>query len=245
MSESENVQLPVGPADLIRPRQALARLAVSSTAAEIAENATGIVPTYADEYNYPTDDLEQAIRILGRAEELLALSVVYARERGASWADIGQSLGITRQSAHERFAERERAWVDALDRPFTLGEIAGSTGVQTVVVTRLPDALGDPDFTIDYLDKWCAEHIATVPNASTGVESAKMVSAKLPRHTRFTEMASVIRTSDYLRDSETVTAAERDAHEIRKQAVFSDRDLMRRGTVLAEDRRPDTDRHRV
>jgi hypothetical protein len=39
-------------------------------------------------------------------EDLTRLAVADARAGGASWADVGQALGITRQSAHERFTGR-------------------------------------------------------------------------------------------------------------------------------------------
>lgn len=34
--------------------------------------------------------------------------VANARRLGASWADVGLALGVTRQSAHERFRRWER-----------------------------------------------------------------------------------------------------------------------------------------
>ena len=44
--------------------------------------------------------------------------MVFEREQGASWQDIGAALGISRQTAHERFAEVEQRWKDALRRPW-------------------------------------------------------------------------------------------------------------------------------
>ena len=40
-------------------------------------------------------------------EQLEAQAVAAARERGASWADIGSALGISRQAAWERFAPED------------------------------------------------------------------------------------------------------------------------------------------
>lgn len=42
-----------------------------------------------------------------QAERNLARSVRRARELGATWASIGASLGVTRQSAWERFSSEE------------------------------------------------------------------------------------------------------------------------------------------
>ncbi|MEV0327951.1 hypothetical protein AB0H63_16115 [Micromonospora echinospora] len=49
----------------------------------------------------------QALGILAEVERwqrpLIERAVVAAREAGLSWAEIGNALGISRQSAHERF----------------------------------------------------------------------------------------------------------------------------------------------
>lgn len=37
------------------------------------------------------------------ADELLRLAVVDAKDSGSSWADIGYALGVTRQTAWERW----------------------------------------------------------------------------------------------------------------------------------------------
>lgn len=47
--------------------------------------------------------VKDAARHLGRAESDLRTSVARARERGATWQQIGDALGISRQAAHERF----------------------------------------------------------------------------------------------------------------------------------------------
>jgi hypothetical protein len=42
----------------------------------------------------------------GRADQArrdLHVAVAQARERGASWAEVGQALGVTRQTAQQRF----------------------------------------------------------------------------------------------------------------------------------------------
>ena len=49
----------------------------------------------------------QALGVLAEVERwqkpLIERAVVAAREAGASWSEIGTALGITKQSAHERF----------------------------------------------------------------------------------------------------------------------------------------------
>jgi len=43
-----------------------------------------------------------------RTRDLMEEAVAACREHGASWAEIGTALGISRQAAHERFGRRER-----------------------------------------------------------------------------------------------------------------------------------------
>jgi len=52
-------------------------------------------------------ELLRLARLRGRLEylqELLPLTVAEARAAGASWQQIGEALGMTKQSAHKRFA---------------------------------------------------------------------------------------------------------------------------------------------
>ena len=45
-----------------------------------------------------------ALRLSEAAERLARAEVIAARELdGASWADVGKALGVSRQTAHERF----------------------------------------------------------------------------------------------------------------------------------------------
>lgn len=45
-----------------------------------------------------------AIKLSAAAERLARSEVVAARELdGASWRDVGNALGVTRQTAHERY----------------------------------------------------------------------------------------------------------------------------------------------
>ncbi len=54
----------------------------------------------------------QSLGVLADVERwqrvLLEEAVAAARAGGASWVEIGQALGITKQSAHERFSKRLR-----------------------------------------------------------------------------------------------------------------------------------------
>jgi hypothetical protein len=63
----------------------------------------------------------QALGVLAEVERwhrsLIEQAVAAARGAGSSWADIGAALGITKQSAHERFSTTTRN--KRSDRPVT------------------------------------------------------------------------------------------------------------------------------
>ena len=47
--------------------------------------------------------LEAASRLRQAAEALVTELVVQARNEGATWADIGEALGVSTQAAHQRY----------------------------------------------------------------------------------------------------------------------------------------------
>jgi hypothetical protein len=54
----------------------------------------------------PLDGLCQSARVAGALDKLQRHLVKQARSSGRSWTEIGESLGISKQSAWQRFAER-------------------------------------------------------------------------------------------------------------------------------------------
>lgn len=54
-------------------------------------------------------DLVDEIPLLAEVlDDIAEARVVQARAAGASWADIAERLGVTRQAAHKRFGEAAR-----------------------------------------------------------------------------------------------------------------------------------------
>lgn len=51
--------------------------------------------------------IPEAVEGVSRAEMQLRVVVDAARRAGWSWGSIGEVLGVSRQSAHERFARKE------------------------------------------------------------------------------------------------------------------------------------------
>ena len=68
------------------------------------------------------DHVSSAVRIsehLGElADHLIGHFVDQARRTGASWTDIGQSMGVTKQAAQKRFVPRASDWGDLLSGAF-------------------------------------------------------------------------------------------------------------------------------
>jgi hypothetical protein len=68
------------------------------------------------------DHVSAAVRIsehLGElADHLIGHFVDQARKAGASWTEIGQSMGVTKQAAQKRFVPREIDWQNLLTEAF-------------------------------------------------------------------------------------------------------------------------------
>lgn len=178
---SERSGPPPAPADIDYPRAALARLAYSQAAREIADAAANEVPTLSDAWAHGAEYVQQAAAILASAETLLTRAVIYARERGASFADIGEALGIARQTAHVRFRRAIDDWGRALDQP----EGSNDNGLR---YSRLPEGAHDPDQAVARLDLWCTEHVTDATSvvrqhAERDGVTDRMVSTGLPSHT--------------------------------------------------------------
>jgi hypothetical protein len=69
-----------------------------------------LIETIACAHDQPLDQLSGAVLLaehLGElADSLLGHFVDQARRAGASWTEIGRSMGVTRQAAQKRFVAR-------------------------------------------------------------------------------------------------------------------------------------------
>jgi hypothetical protein len=55
----------------------------------------------------PLEDLRVACGASGAVEKLIRQTVADARRQGCTWAEIGEALGMSKQSAWERFSGEE------------------------------------------------------------------------------------------------------------------------------------------
>src|SRR3712207_3086870 len=78
-----------------------------------------LIDTVARAHDAPLDRLSGAILLadhLGElADSLIGHFVDQARRAGASWSQIGQSMGVSKQAAQKRFVGREPAAAPPLD----------------------------------------------------------------------------------------------------------------------------------
>jgi hypothetical protein len=74
-------------------RTALARLMVAHQQYELAVQAGAGVPTTADDYAEPGEMVAEVVKLADLAEAALTCAVVYERQKGTSWEQIGQALG--------------------------------------------------------------------------------------------------------------------------------------------------------
>ncbi len=132
-------------------RRARLRTAISSKAAELADSARGLVPTYADGYAVGGEFVQAAASIAADARQLLELAVAYERRRGTSWEIIGDTFGISRQAAHDRFADAEKRLNKALIETWLLGDGTRGAG--------LPYGAIDTAAAAGILDRWVIGHL--------------------------------------------------------------------------------------
>jgi hypothetical protein len=131
-------------------REALARLVLCDHAVDVAESAKGLVATGNDPDTGPGGRVSQALQLVELAERALASAVIHERERGSSWAEIAQYLGVDAAAARGPFAADLDAWQTAFDVPYRLDE----TGRKRI--PTLPTAAYDPAWTRTHLDRWAS-----------------------------------------------------------------------------------------
>jgi hypothetical protein len=138
----------------IYPPRARARLALAVAARNLSDLARSAVPTTADRPAARDGEaVEEALRLVAAAEEVLNRAVVWEREKGTTWEAIAEALGGRRkQTAQERFAEVVASWKAALLRPWQ------PATDQDTVYSALPTGAEDPDQWARRLDAWCRQH---------------------------------------------------------------------------------------
>ncbi|MFD4319025.1 hypothetical protein [Streptomyces sp. NPDC058548] len=170
---------------------ALARLMLSDAHCEVAEAALKRIGTEGDSSSTvaPGDFVREAAELMRLAEAVQRRAVIYERERRTSWEEIGEALGITRQSAHTRFAEHVKAWREPLDNPERLHPDGTPDdrripyGARYAPGSVVP-ANGSAEKTAGLLDEWLRRH-------NSLADQEHSVSDGLPRYSTI-EMAILV-----------------------------------------------------
>src|SRR5882757_1949021 len=84
------------------------RVALALTLRQAADAVLDAVPVEPDPA--PGDLLRTALKLQRRMEDVVREAVVAERERGTTWYQIGEAVGITRQSAHEKWYSDIHGW---------------------------------------------------------------------------------------------------------------------------------------
>ena len=134
---------------------------MASRASELADTARGLVSTYADGYAHGGELVEAAARVLGDAKQLLELAVAYERRRGTSWEIIGENLGVSRQAAHDRFAEAEARLAEEILRDWLLSDDPSYPASEwdRFGFAGLHEGITDTAKTAERLDWWVTRNL--------------------------------------------------------------------------------------
>jgi hypothetical protein len=155
-----------------RQRTLLAR---SAAAKDVAEYAMALVPTIGEDGLAPELDVTLARRLRALAQRYTFTAVLNARARGASWAAIGEQLGVTEEVARGMFAEAEAQWLAGDPAPWA-PRLHGRAGA---IITGVPPVdVDDVRKAARELDRWCRRHVEGRRDRIFG--SAGMVTDGLP-----------------------------------------------------------------
>jgi hypothetical protein len=139
-----------------------ARLAVSMAAQELADSLAGWVPISPNELStsgsrrrsstLDATSMDDAERLRSMIDSFIVAVAVYEVIAGATFEMIGEDLGISRQSAHARYADAVADFKARLAEPYGVHE---RTGMR---FKRLPPGADDPDYWGPRLDAWYRQH---------------------------------------------------------------------------------------
>lgn len=126
----------------------------------------------------PTSAIVTARSVAAQAARLEVLAVLVCHESGCTWEEIGKALGVTRQSAHAKYAGHINDFHD--DLRTVLDAIAAGTSAADAV-DKLPGRVAGLSLVIDTgwhaprLDAWLAQ-VGQLPGTMTfGMDSGALL----------------------------------------------------------------------
>ncbi|GAB2717506.1 hypothetical protein [Kitasatospora kifunensis] len=193
----------------------LARLMLSHAYREVAEWALGGIATHVDAQAEPGSFVEEALRMLAAAEDVLRWAVTTERERGTGWDELDLLTRTNgRPAASLCFDVLVEEWREALEEPETV-RVDGSAADP-----RIPYPASSPEEGAGRLDNWLLERTV---EGDPWFGTAQPVSRHLHRHSTLSAMMHAGRYSTRLLCDQLVPppAAQADACDL--QADLAER----------------------
>ncbi|NGO40646.1 hypothetical protein [Streptomyces ureilyticus] len=119
-----------------------ARVSFALGARKLGDLAYDLIPLDPDAP--PGDRLRRALALRERLDALVVRAVIAEREEGTSWEQIGRAAGgITKQAAHERWADHVNGW--AAQGRTALGGTSGLSALDAAVSLDATHHRRDPE----------------------------------------------------------------------------------------------------
>ncbi|MFD4412471.1 hypothetical protein [Streptomyces sp. NPDC058475] len=217
---------------------ALARLMLCDAYREIAETALARIPTDSDgsDFTEPGGFVREAASLMSLAEDVMRRAAVYERERGTSWEDIGDALGVTKQSAHKRFAGTVDTWRAPFDRPASVLPDGTPDDERIPYGARYAPGAPRPEYGTaedhaQRLEQWLLQHTGPTDHWH-GDEHP--VTAGLPRHSTTSMVMLLGNVSARLLKDQLVPDPRAEADVAERRATLYERMLREDVVVPAE-----------
>lgn len=147
-TETSRPAMSYTPSDHARVAMAAATWSVLGSAVD------ALVPELRHEAR-PTALIDAARKVHSAAARLMEAAVVASHEQGMTWTQIGSALDVTKQSAHERYADNVTGFRQQLAA--WLNALAEAPSAKPRAVSSTPPLLVDTAWYAPRLDAWRAE----------------------------------------------------------------------------------------
>lgn len=177
------------------------RLMLSWAFHDAADDALSGVGTYGDRRAEPGAHLEHALRLLRDAEDVVIAALAVERIADTTWEEIAEVCGVTKQTAHRKYAADVAAYIEKLQAR----TIWRADGMPDPKDHELPWPYRDPEDVVKHLDRW----LCNPRSASVDRDNPRPVSSHLPRHSVGTLLGPVAAARRALLDLQLVPDPQR------------------------------------
>src|SRR5919112_2368671 len=114
-----------------------------------------LIGAVSSAHDAPLDRLSRAMVLADHLDEvadsLIGHFVDQARRAGASWSEIGRSMGVTKQAAQKRFVARGESGVAPLDPSQGFSRFTDEARAAVVTAQEQARAAGNDAITVNHL----------------------------------------------------------------------------------------------